>query len=301
MKKIVIDKTQKDQRLDRFLSKFFKNSTRGNIYKMIRKKLFKVNGKRIKEEYMLREGEVLEIYLADETFDELKGSREAIPQTELSLDIVYEDEEILVVNKPKGVLTHPNDECYDETLAIAVKDYLRSYVTHTFSPASISRLDRNTSGLILFGKTYEALQKYNVLMRERRIKKYYHAIVEGNIRKSGLIQGYLYKDQKKNEVHLYQHKVHEQAKKVLTRYKRIEGYGDYSLVEVELITGRSHQIRASLSFIKHPIAGDVKYGGKKVMNINSQLLHCYKLEVGTLEFEKRSQAISEFIRKINKG
>lgn len=297
MKKIIIDKTNKGQRLDRYLLKLFDQSSRGNVYKMIRKKLFKVNGTRVKEDYFLSDGDELEIYLADDSIEKLMSDNK-IPVSDLALDIVYEDQDILIVNKPKGVLTHPDQNHYKNTLAIAVQNYLEDYITDTFKPASVSRLDRNTTGLILFCKNYQSLKKHNRLMRQNKIKKYYETIVEGHIRNSGMITGYLTKDEQTNKVMLYQNKINNDAKKILTKYKLLEYIGDYSLVEIDLVTGRSHQIRVSLSEIKHPIVGDSKYGGKKIEDYNTQILHCYKLVVEGKTFIKHTDQIDDFKKQV---
>ena len=157
---------ESDQRLDRFLQKYLNNTTRSNIYKLIRKKVFKVNGKRITEEsYFLQENDVLEIFLAEDTIETLMKAFVPVIPEKIGLDIVYEDADILVLNKAKGVLTHPDQSEYKNTLATMVHFYLRDLCTPTFRPAPVHRLDKNTSGLVIFAKTYEALKSYNALMQ----------------------------------------------------------------------------------------------------------------------------------------
>lgn len=300
MKKITITENEADQRLDRFLTKYFNATTRSNIFKMIRKKLFKVNGVRIKEDYFLKLGDELEIYLADESFDALiKPERITVPD-EIGLEIIFENEELLVVNKPKGMLTHPDKEEYRNTLATIVQFYLKDLCTRTFKPAPIHRLDKNTSGLVVFAKTYDALKKYNTLMRERHIEKYYQCIVEGKVRSAGEVKGYLIKDEIKNTVRIVKDDSDE-AKYCHTKYKPISHFDNFTVLEVELITGRSHQIRASMSYIGHPIVGDVKYGGRKIAGINTQLLHAQKLILDDQVFEAKSMELESFINRIKKG
>lgn len=296
MKEIKITPNEAGQRLDRFLCKYFNNTTRTNIFKLIRKKVFKVNGVRVKEDYFLELGDNLQVYLADETFAGLIKEVEKISAEEVKLNIIFEDDDILIVNKPSGMLTHPDANEYKNTLASKVQIYLRHLATRTFKPAPVHRLDKNTSGMVIFAKNYESLKRYNELMRKREIEKYYICVVSGNVLRKGEVIGYITKDEQKNKVTLSKNG-RDESKFCHTEYEPIKSFGDYTLVEVKLITGRSHQIRASLSYIGHPIVGDLKYGGKKVGNINNQLLHAYKLKVDGKEFISQSREINEFVKK----
>lgn len=296
MRTLRITENEKEQRLDRFLTKYLNNTTKTNIFKLIRKKRIKVNGKRAQEKYFLQLGDEVQIYLHEDAINELIKVEEPLSADDVNLDIVYEDDEILVVNKPKGMLTHPDSSEYKNTLATKVQLYLKHLTTRTFKPASIQRLDKNTSGLVIFGKTYDALKRYNLLMREREIKKYYLAVVEGTPKTSGEVKGYLVKNEKENKVTISKHESDE-SKFAHTRYKCLETNGEYSLVEVELLTGRTHQIRASMAYLGHPIVGDGKYGGKRVGKVRNQLLHAYKVQVGDHVFEKTSEEINAFIKQ----
>lgn len=296
MKKIDITKNESEQRLDRFLLKYFNNTTRSNIYKLIRKKVFKVNGKRMTDEnYFLQEGDVLEMFISDDSMNAMMKEFIPFKPEKLGLDIVFEDEEILVLNKPKGLLTHPDKSEYKNTLATMVHFYLRDLCTNTFRPAPVHRLDKNTSGVVIFAKTYESLKKYNALMRERDVEKYYICVVEGHLRKPGEVKGYLIKDELQNKVRIVT-RDSDEAKFCHSKYKPIKQFGDYTLVEVELLTGRSHQIRASMQLLGHPIVGDLKYGGHRVDDLNNQLLHSNKIIIESRTFEASSKEIDAFIQ-----
>ncbi|MDK2919379.1 MAG: rRNA pseudouridine synthase [Candidatus Petromonas sp.] len=299
MREIIVGENEANQRLDRFLLKYLNKSTRGNVFKLLRKKVIKVNNKKKKENYYLKLNDKIQFFLSDEALEELRQEEEMVLSKNVNLDIVYEDDEILVVNKPKGLLTHPNKNEYKKTLTTRVQTYLNHLATRTFKPASVNRLDRNTSGLILFCKTYDALKKYNKMMRNREIKKYYICIVHGRVKRKGEIKGYLDKDHQKNIVKIREDNSDGKGRFIHTRYKPLEYIKNYTLLEVEILTGRTHQIRASLSKIGHPIVGDTKYGGKKVKNVTTQVLHAYKLIVGDKIIVKDSDEIKDIIGKLS--
>lgn len=298
MKVVHIGTNEDGQRLDRFLLKYLNNSSRSNIFKLIRKKVFKVDGVKLKEDYFLKAGDALEIYLSDETLASLMTELPQVTAEEADLDIVYEDDELLVVHKPAGLLTHPDKTEYKKTLSSFVQIYLKHLATRTFKPAPIHRLDKNTSGIVVFAKTYEALKRYNEEMRERNIHKYYQCVVRGVIREAGEVVGYLTKDEETNRVSLDLDEG-DDAKYCHTKFKPLEVKGQFTLLEVELLTGRSHQIRASMAYIGHPIVGDVKYGGRRMKGASYQLLHGYKVVLGDREFTCESQAIAAFMADIS--
>ncbi len=300
MKKVTIGNNEAGQRLDRFLLKYLNNSSRTNIYKLIRKKVFKVNGVRVKEDYFFELGDELEIYLSDESFDKLVKPVEEVEASAVGLKIVYEDDDILIVDKPKGMLTHPDKTEFKNTLSSKVQVYLKHLSTRTFKPASIQRLDKNTSGLVIFGKNYQSLKAYNEKMRKREIKKFYQCVVEGAVREPGTVKGWLVKDEVKNKVRLSSKEQGGASKFCHTDYRPLEIKGAYTLLEVELHTGRSHQIRESMRFIGHPIVGDKKYGASKEKNVNSQLLHGYKLIIEGNAFISESEEIKQFMDSIKK-
>lgn len=294
MRIIKITENEMEQRLDRFLTKYLNKTTKTNIFKLIRKKRIRVNGKRAEEKYFLQLGDEINIHLHDDAIEELIKPIEIVDAETVNLDIVYEDDDILIVNKPVGLLTHPDAKEYKNTLASKVQVYLKHLSTRTFKPASIQRLDKNTSGLVIFGKTYNALKHYNALMRERKIGKFYLTVVMGKPKLSGEIQGYLIKDERSNKVKV-SGQSSDESKFVHTKYKVLSTNGTYSLLEVELLTGRTHQIRGSMSYIGCPIVGDTKYGGEKTKG--HQLLHAYKVVIGDQVYEKRSDAIAAFVKQ----
>jgi len=296
MKRIEITENEMEQRLDRFLCKYLNNTSKTNIYKLIRKKRIKVNGKKADEKYFLQYGDQVDIMLHPNAIEEMIKAEKVYSATDVNLDIVYEDDDILIVNKPAGLLTHPDQKEYKNTLATAVQLYLMDLCTRTFKPASIQRLDKNTSGLVLFGKTYEALKEYNELMRQRKIGKYYLTLVTGQPKPSGEIKGYMTKDDEKNKIKVFSKEVKD-SKFVHTKYRVLKSNKKFSLLEVELLTGRSHQIRGSLAYIGHPIIGDLKYGDKNQLGYKYQLLHAYKIVIDDRTYEKTSDEIQAFVDK----
>lgn len=297
MKQMTIGPNEEGQRLDRYLLKLLGRGNRATLYKLMRKNTFKVNGKKVAPDYFLQPGDEVSIYLSDETFQQLATQSQPVLPEKVSLEIVYEDEEILIVDKPKGMLTHPDQTEYKRTLASKVQIYLAHLATRTFKPAPVHRLDKNTSGLVLFAKTYEALKRCNALMRDRKIDKFYLCVVEGILDQSGEIEGFLVKDEIKNKVSIVK-KDSDASKYFHTRYKPVEVRGRHTVLEVELLTGRSHQIRASLASIGHPIVGDLKYGARRQPGVEGQLLHAYKLVMEGRIFEHRSEELDAFVRTL---
>lgn len=297
MRTIKVTENEMDQRLDRFLTKYLNKATKTNIFKLIRKKRIRVNGSRAEEKYFLQLGDEIQINLHEDAIDELIRPIEKMEAVDINLDIVYEDDDILIVNKPVGLLTHPDSKEYKNTLASKVQVYLKHLSTRTFRPASIQRLDKNTSGLVIFGKNYTSLKKYNEYMRERKIGKFYLTIVAGKPKTSGEVKGYLTKNEESNKVSMSENDS-DGAKFAHTKYKVIRSNGKYSLLEVELLTGRTHQIRGSMAYIGHPIVGDVKYGGERLSR-QHQLLHAYRVVIEDKEYKKSSKEIDAFLANNN--
>ena len=278
MKEILITKNEEGQRLDRFLKKYLNKANQSFIYKMIRKKNIKVNNQKAEPEEVLKKDDQVQLYLSDETIEKFR-EKKTLLQTEIHFTAVYEDDNILVVNKPIGLSSQP-DETGIRNLVDEIKMYLdakEENISFTFKPAVCNRLDKNTSGLVIAAKNYDALKQTNKAIRERSIKKYYMAKVHGIINKDIELKDYLVKDEYKNMVRIVKEK-EENAKEVVTNAHPVKTEGNFTWLEIEIETGRAHQIRAHLSSIGHPIAGDKKYGKKD--NEKYQVLHAYKLVLG---------------------
>ena len=298
MVNIEIGKNEQKQRLDKFLRKYLGNASLSYIYKAIRKDV-KVNGRRAKEDTMLELGDVITLYISDEELSALTRTRRST-RVKRQFKVAYEDDNIIVVEKPFGLLTHGDRTEKKNHLANQVVDYLiekgdyNPRLERTFTPASVNRLDRNTTGLVLFGKTGEALQTLNRMIREKdKVNKYYMTIVKGRVKGELHLRDRMVKDERTNKVRVLS--MDEEGRDMETIVRPIETGRDFTLVEVELITGRTHQIRAHLAKAGHPVIGDVKYGDRKVnemvrrrFNLNTQLLHAYKLTfrgcTGALEY-----------------
>lgn len=294
MKEVIIDKNESGQRLDRFLKKYLKDAPQSFIYKMLRKKNIKVNNKKGNPDTIIAEGDVIQLYLSDETIEKFKGKNN-IEKSRFALNIIYEDENMLLINKPVGILSHSANKEYGNNIVDGMIHYLyekgeyNPRVEKTFKPSICNRLDRNTSGIIIGAKNYEALKILNESIKNGDVHKYYKTIVKGIVKREGILEGYLTKDEELNKVKITDEEK-DDSKRIITKVKVLKTSGKYSLLEIELITGRTHQIRAHLSNIGHPVVGDVKYGNKAVNNyfrekygLESQFLHAYKIEFTNLK------------------
>lgn len=289
MVEIIIGKNEAGQRFDKFIFKYLKEAPSSFVYKMLRKKNIVLNGKKSEGKEMLALGDSVKFFLADDTIAKFRGLNSADSQDTspkyptTKLDIVFENDDIIVANKPSGMLSQKAEE-----KDISINEYLLGYLyekgevtnlsLQTFVPSVCNRLDRNTSGLILFGKTLSGTQMLNRVLKDRSIKKYYLAVVSGRLTKDETIEGYLIKDEKSNKVKIVKAKSEDDEKYIKTSYKVLKSTDDFSILFVHLHTGRSHQIRAHLSSIGHPIIGDSKYGKQEInkkFHEKSQLLHSY--------------------------
>lgn len=286
---IQINKNEHGQRIDRFLKKYLNQASMGFIYKMLRKKNIVLNGKKAVPEDFIHQADTITFYLSDETFQKMRKETEDKYQGD-DLDIIFEDDNFLIVNKPTGILSHSTEKTrkekniIDAALAYLINkgDYIPR-LERTFKPALASRLDRNTSGLLAIGKNYETLQQLNRVFRNNRIEKFYRTIVFGALKEQKRLESTLAKNEKANKVHVAGGD--EKGKKAITEIKTIQSNSSASLLQVRLITGRSHQIRVHLADAKHPIMGDPKYGNRtenqkllKKYHLRHQILHAYCLK-----------------------
>lgn len=296
MKEIIVRETESGQRLHRLLSRYLTEAPKSFLYRMLRKKNITLNNKKADGSEKVCTGDEIRIYLSQETYDKFAGSRAqktgSYPVADL--DILHEDEHLLLVNKPAGMLTQkaaPSD--------VSLNEYVLGYLVRSgqwsegadcvFRPSVCNRLDRNTSGIVVCGKSLKGLQKMSELLRNRSMHKDYQCLVSGRITDSRKIRGYLWKDPVANKVCVLA-KERKNAAYIETEYRPVRVFADSTLLEVRLITGRSHQIRAHLASKGHPIIGDYKYGSRSVnafyrkrYGLQSQLLHAWRLELPALE------------------
>lgn len=290
MIEIIIHKNDDNQRLDRFLKKLLLNAPLSVIFKIIRKNNIKVNNKKPKIDYMLRENDSLKLYISDENYKKWTKRKEKKYKNN-KLDIIYEDENILLVDKPYGLLTHKaNKEDYGNNLVDHIISYLietKSYIPRisTFRPAVVNRLDRNTAGIIIACKNHDSLIALNRAIKERKIVKKYLTITTSCDEKYFEVIDKIDKNEAKNKV-----KSSNEGKIIKTTFKRLRTNEKVSTLECNLITGRTHQIRYSLKAHNTPILGDPKYGLKSLnkrladeFNIKNQILFAYKIEFGEIE------------------
>ncbi len=283
---ITVKENDAGQRLDKFLTKTYRHLPMSMLYKAIRKKDIRLNGKRCDIADRLQAGDVLTLFLPDDvlevsapTYDFLRASRQ--------LDIVYEDDHVLLLNKKAGLLVHPDDKEFGDTLIARVQRYLYEKgeydpaAEQSFAPALVNRIDRNTSGIVIAAKTAVALRVLNDKLKNREIEKYYLCIVHGSMpKREDTLEGYLEKNEAQNRVYISD-TARQGSRTIRTRYRVLEEHDGLSLLEIHLLTGRTHQIRAHLASIGHPLLGDGKYGTNalnKGTGFDKQALCSYRLQ-----------------------
>lgn len=307
MQTVTIGKNQSGQRLDKFLHRFMPDAGNGFLYKMLRKKNITLNGHRAEGSEILAQGDTLSFFFSEETYRKFTGLS-PVPETQVSVKeppvqeylqafhnlkdirVLYEDEDILIADKPAGILSQKaasSDLSLNEWLIgylLEVSHFPREEL-RTFKPSVCNRLDRNTSGLVLCGKSLRGSQYLSRCIRGRSIRKFYRTICVGNIDTEMTVRGYLNKDTARNKVTVSSHAAPgSESDFIETRFRPLKSTGAYTLLEVELITGKTHQIRAHLASIGHPLIGDHKYGNAKTnrymkeqFGLSCQLLHAYRL------------------------
>lgn len=296
MKELIIRKNDSGQRLDKYLKKYLNNATAGFIYKMLRKKNITLNGRKADGSEIIAENDSVKLFLADETINNFRQEVK-IPQNvskaarKTELHVLYEDDDILLVNKPSGILSQkskPQDISINEIII----DYLVNNGTisiedlSTFKPSVCNRLDRNTSGIITFGKSLRGAQELSEGLKNRTIDKYYLCVVKGIIKERAIIDGYLTKNIRTNKVMITSDRKNNDSDRIYTEYLPVCNNDRNTLLKIKLHTGKTHQIRAHLASIGNPLIGDFKYGdlnaneyAKKKYGVSDQILHAFELYI----------------------
>lgn len=292
MKEIRIGENESGQRLDKFLLKYMSRAPKSFIYKMLRKKNITLNGKKAQGNEQLRQGDAVKLFLSDDTIGKFSETRTA-GYAETELDILYEDKHTIFINKPAGMLSQKaaaeDVSLVEHLIAYLLKTgQISEEALATFRPSVCNRLDRNTSGIVAAGKSLAALQQLSTMFRERSLKKYYLCLVHGRVTEARRISGFLSKDERTNRVRVQRagerRSPQKEEARIETEYRPLRSGDGVTLLEVHLITGKTHQIRAHLAAEGHPIIGDYKYGMrsvndsfKKEYGLSTQLLHSCRL------------------------
>lgn len=290
MKEIAVTDKEAGQRLDKFLKKYFGNATPSLLFKQMRKKNITLNRKKVEGKELVSPGDRIQVFFSDETFENLKTPgvefnkfgkfKQEIPKEYHEIKVLFEDEDYLIINKVCGILTES-----DGSGAPSINDYLLWYLkgkgekidTKLYKPSACNRLDRNTSGIVLCAKTYAGARVLSDAIANHSFRKIYLAVAEGNGISEATLTGYHHKDKKENLVQILDTPLNDGDSLVETKILPLEEKDGYSLMEVELVTGKSHQIRAHFASIGHPLAGDKKYGGKAYLGRKMQALHAAKV------------------------
>lgn len=286
MKKYIIGANDANQRLDKFISKTVKNLPQSLLYKYIRLKRIKVNAKKCDIAYKLQEGDVIELFINDEFFSNENGKTSFLAAPS-KIETVYEDKNIALIDKKPGLVVHEDDSGTTDTLIARFKHYLydkgeyQPESENSFNPSLCNRIDRNTGGIVIAAKNAEALRIINEKIKQHEIKKFYLCLVHGSLKqKAGILEGFIEKNENRNKVYISK-TFKSGSLSAKTKYHVIDEKDGLSLIEAELLTGRTHQIRAHFASIGHPLLGDGKYGTNalnKDFDVKYQALYSYKLK-----------------------
>lgn len=332
MKELTISSHEASQRMDKYLKRIFPEMGTSFLYKMLRKKNITLNGKKATGSELVQTGDRIQCFFSDETFDKFAGNNALSESKQASdgeltcakkqsntteyqnaydtlkgIQVIYEDEHILLLDKPAGILSQkakPED--------MSLNEWMIGYLLHSkvitdeslrhFKPSVCNRLDRNTSGLVICGKTLLGSREMSRMLKDRSLQKYYHTYVHGKLDGEKVLEGYHYKDKNVNQAKILFDKPTkniEQYDSIITSYRSLEVKKEYSYLEIELITGKTHQIRAHLAAYGHPLVGDKKYGNQRAANHKNypkyQLLHAYRVVFPTLDGELKHLSNKEFI------
>ena len=310
MQEFIVKKEDAGQTAVKYIKRILVNATDGFIYKQIRKKNIVLNDKKCTGKEKVNPGDSIKIYMTDETISTFSGSKEELPDTgefikaykefkDFKNHIIAESDDYLFVNKPVGILSQKDDKDSFSINEVCI-GYLLSENKITadsikkFKPSVCNRLDRNTGGIITFGKTLAGTNILNGMFKDRTVNKYYLTIVKGEVKEKSEVKAYLYKDEKTNKVIVSDSKRNDDYKEIRTAYVPVK-YNkdkDITLLSVHLITGKTHQIRAHLSYINHPIIGDIKYGGS-YRGRKYQFLYAVRLEFPETEDEFLNKRVIE--------
>ena len=295
MQKYIVNDNESGQTLEKYVKKVLKNAPLSFIYKLFRKKDIKVNGHWEKEKYIVNSGEEVSIYVSDEQLEEFKKKYDFTPNNTIESWILYEDNNVLFINKPRGVLVQKDENYNEKPLDQLVIEYLMYKGEYdpqndlAFKPGPAHRIDRNTSGIVIFGKNHDALAYlFELFQKHELIGKHYICLVCGDISKEGTVDVPLRKNFDTKKVVVAP--LSRGAKTAKTVYHPIERFGDFTLLDITLITGRTHQIRVHMSYIRHHVVGDGKYGDFKINNMiekeygfKNQFLHASEVHFGQLD------------------
>ena len=295
MKKFIVNEKESGQTLEKYVKKVLNEAPLSFIYKLFRKKDIKVNGHWQKEKYVVSEGEEISIFVTDEQLEEFKNKISYTPSDYIEPWILYEDDNVLFINKPRGVLVQKDDNYNEKPLDQMVIEYLMFKGEYdpqndlAFKPGPAHRIDRNTSGIVIFGKNHDALAYlFELFQKHELIGKHYICLVCGDVEREGTVEVPLRKNFDTKKVVVAP--ISSGAKPAKTVYHPIERFGDFTLLDITLITGRTHQIRVHMSYMRHHVVGDGKYGDFKINNMiekeygfTNQFLHASEVHFGELK------------------